>query len=87
MSIDTVALKRTHAVYTLTVEVRRPHSGAYCVLTCSGRGAAGVDSLVALELAPTPVDDDVVAQFESALLAQLETAVAGLVGMQPLLQL
>jgi len=80
-------LKNTSTVYTLTVEIRRPHSGAYVCLTAKGRGASGEEHLAALQLCGTPVSQDVMAEFESDLMTTLEDTVARMVGLQELLGL
>jgi len=86
-ALDDIALKRTHAVYTLTIEVRRPHSGAYGVLTAVGRGVAGEEVLVAMEMANTPLSLDVLAEFQCAVMSHLEETVARMIHVQPLLGL
>jgi len=80
-------LKGTSTVWALTIEVRRPHSGAYVVLTAKAVGKADVEHLVALQLCGTPVSQDVMAEFESDILCSLEDSVARLVGLQELLGL
>jgi len=78
-------LKGTTAVYTLTVEVRRPHSGAYVSLVATGRGASGEASLKAFQLTSTPISQDILAEFESDLMCTLEDTLARMVGVQELL--
>lgn len=87
VSIPEIALRRTHPVWTLQIEVRAPHAGGYVVLSATSRGAAGVDNLVSLEMASTPMHPDVMCEYESAILAALENAVAGIAGLQPELPL
>lgn len=87
MAINEAVLKGTATDWKLSVELRRPHSGNYCCLVGKVIAASGVERLAALQLCSTPVSQDVLAEFESDLMCTLEDAIAGLVGVQPLLGL
>jgi hypothetical protein len=73
--------------FRLTVSIKRPHSGAYAVLEATGHGKSGAQYLIALEMTRTPISEDVLSQFETAIFCTLESRVEELAGIQPLLPL
>jgi hypothetical protein len=67
------------------MEIIIPHSRRGVCLCATGKGVADVERFIALEMTSAPIAEDILSQFETGVFSALESAVAEMVGIQPLL--